>query len=382
MTEKLYLENAYTAVFDARVRSCTAVENGFAVVLDRTAFFPEGGGQGGDRGRIGASEVFDTREREGEVLHFVRDAVPQGVTLPCRVDFDLRFARMQCHSGEHIVSGLIHSLYGYTNVGFHLGDTDMTADYDGVLDEDALRTVELAANRAVAANLAVRCFFPTAEAAASLHYRSKLEITTGLRLVEIPGIDLCACCAPHVAHTGEIGIIKLLDAASYKGGTRLHMLCGLRALEDYRQRYASVHRISTALSAKQGEVAEAVERSCAALETAKHDAAALRRALADRIAAALPAAESHCIFEPLLDTGAMRTLAAAGAKKCSAVCAVFAGNDADGYTYVAASDNVDMRTFAKEMNHALSGRGGGNAQMICGSVTASRRAIEAFYHKE
>lgn len=382
MTEKLYLESAYTAVFEARVLSCTAVENGFAVVLDRTAFFPEGGGQGGDRGKIGASEVIDTKEKNGEILHFVRDAVPQGVSLTCKVDFDLRFSRMQCHSGEHIVSGLIHSLYGYTNVGFHLGDTEMTADYDGVLNDNALRTVELAANRAVAADLAVRCFFPTAEAAATMCYRSKLEITDGLRLVEIPGIDLCACCAPHVAHTGEIGIIKLLDAASYKGGTRLHMLCGLRALEDYRQRYASVRRISVALSAKQREVAEAVERLCASFEEAKHDAASLRRALADRIAATLPAAEAHCLFEPLLDTGAMRALAAAGAKKCTAVCAVFAGNDADGYTYVAASDTVDMRTFAKQMNAALNGRGGGNAQMICGSVSAPRRAIEAFYHKE
>ena len=232
MTERLYNENAYTAAFTARVLSCTADGGGFAVVLDRTAFFPEGGGQGGDRGRIGDTEVTDTVERGGEVLHLTRTAVPVGEVLPCKIDFDLRYERMQCHSGEHIVSGLIHSLYGYNNVGFHLGDEEMTVDYDGVLDEDAQRTVELAANRAVCETLAIRAFFPAPAEAAALDYRSKLEIAAGLRLVEIPGYDLCACCAPHVARTGEIGIIKLLDSIHYKGGVRIRMLCGLRALRD------------------------------------------------------------------------------------------------------------------------------------------------------
>lgn len=383
MVERLYNENAYTADFDARVLACTAAGDGFAVVLDRTAFFPEGGGQGGDRGYIGDAEVTDTVERGGEVLHLTRTAVPVGEVLPCKIDFALRYERMQCHSGEHIVSGLIHSLYGYNNVGFHLGDEEMTVDYDGVLDEDAQRAVELAANRAVYENLAIRCFFPAPAEAAALDYRSKLDITEGLRLVEIPGYDLCACCAPHVARTGEIGIIKLLDSIHYKGGVRIRMLCGLRALRDYQAKFAAARRISAALSAKQCEIPEAVERLCGSLETAKRDAAALRRALGDRIVASLgEIAGDFCVFEPLLDTGAMRTLAAAGAKKCGGVFAVFAGSDADGYTYVAASDAVNMRDYAKEMNRALDGRGGGNAQIICGSVAAARSAIEAYFKRE
>ena len=259
----------------------------------------------------------------------------------------------------------------------------MTVDYDGVLDEDAQRTVELAANRAVCENLAIRAFFPAPAEAAALDYRSKLDITEGLRLVELPGYDLCACCAPHVARTGEIGIIKLLDSIHYKGGVRIRMLCGLRALRDYQAKFAAARRISAALSAKQCEIPEAVERLCGSLETAKRDAAALRRALGDRIVASLgETAGDLCVFEPLLDTGAMRTLAAAGAKKCGGVFAVFAGSDDVGYNYVAASETVEMRDYAKRMNSALDGRGGGSTQMICGSVAAARSAIEAYFKKE
>ena len=226
-------------------------------------------------------------------------------------------------------------------------------------------------------------FVPAPAEAAALDYRSKLEIAAGLRLVEIPGYDLCACCAPHVARTGEIGIIKLLDSIHYKGGVRIRMLCGLRALRDYQAKFAAARRISAALSAKQSEIPAAVERLCGSLETAKRDAAALRRALGERIAASLgETAGDLCVFEPLLDTGAMRTLAAAGAKKCGGVFAVFAGSDGAGYNYVAASETVDMRDYAKQMNRALDGRGGGNAQMICGSVAAAQRAIEAYFQKE
>ena len=383
MTERLYLADAYTAAFDARVLSCAPAGDGYAVVLDRTAFFPEGGGQGGDRGRIGEAAVTNTVERGGEILHLVRTPVPAGEVLPCEIDFALRYARMQCHSGEHIVSGLVHSLYGYNNVGFHLGDEEMTVDYDGVLDDAAQRAVELAANRAVFENIAVRAFFPTPAEAAALDYRSKLDIAEGLRLVEIPGYDLCACCAPHVARTGEVGIIKLLDSVHYKGGVRIRMLCGVRALLDYQAKFAAARQISAALSAKQGEIPAAVERLCGALDAERRASAALRRALADRIAAAVPqTAGDFCVFEPLLDTGAMRTLAAAGAAKCGGVFAVFAGDDARGYNYAAASETVNMRDRAKQMNDALSGRGGGNAQMICGSVTACRVTIEAYFRKE
>ncbi len=379
MTEKLFYENAYTAEFDARVLDCKARGDGFETILDRTAFFPEGGGQSGDAGTIGDVAVFDTVEREGEILHLSREPVPVGETLPCSIDFATRFERMQCHSGEHIVSGIVHSLYGFDNVGFHLGDDEMTVDYNGVLDEDDLRRVERLANEAAVRNAEIRCFFPTKEEAAALAYRSKLEIADGLRLVEIPGVDLCACCAPHVARTGEVGVIKLLDTIHYKGGVRIRMLCGLRALNDYQDKFAAVRGISTALSAKQDEVEQAVGRLCDALEGAKRDAAALRRALAAQLANGLTETSGKCcIFAPLLDTDAMRTLANLAVKKCG-VFAVFSGDDTRGYTYVAASEVTDMRGFAKKMNEALAGRGGGSTQMVCGSVGAHRSAVEEYF---
>ena len=379
MTEKLYYENAYTAVFDACVLDCRPRDGVYEIILDRTAFFPEGGGQSGDAGKIGDVAIFDTKERNGEILHLSHAPAPIGETLPCSIDFETRFERMQCHSGEHIVSGIIHSLYGFDNVGFHLGDDEMTVDYNGVLDEADLRRVELLANKAAVKNTEIRCFFPTQAEAAALAYRSKLEIADGLRLVEIPGVDLCACCAPHVARTGEIGVIKLLDTIHYKGGVRIRMLCGLRALNDYQDKFAAVRGISIALSAKQDEVEQAVSRLCGALEGAKRDAAALRRALAEQIANGLAATNGKCcVFAPLLDTDAMRALANLAVKKCG-VFAVFSGDDTRGYTYVAASETTDMRSFAKEMNATLAGRGGGSTQMVCGSVGARRHAIEEYF---
>lgn len=379
MVQKLYYENAYTAEFDARVLDCRPCGDCFETILDRTAFFPEGGGQSGDAGKIGAVSVFDTKERDGEIIHLSREPVPVGETLACAIDFATRFERMQCHSGEHIVSGIVHSLYGFDNVGFHLGDDEMTVDYNGVLDEADIRRVELLANEAAAKNTEIRCFFPTANDASALVYRSKLDIAEGLRLVEIPGVDLCACCAPHVARTGEIGIIKLLDTIHYKGGVRIRMLCGLRALRDYRDKYAAVRGISTALSAKQSEVEAAVGRLCCALDAAKRDAAALRRALAEQLADGIACGSKKCcIFAPLLYTDAMRTLANLAVKKCD-VFAVFSGDDTQGYNYVAASETKDMRGFVKEMNAALKGRGGGSSQMVCGSVPAHRIAIEEYF---
>ena len=232
MTEKLFYENAYTAEFDARVLVCKAHRDGFETILDRTAFFPEGGGQRGDAGKIGDVAVFDTVEREGEILHLSREPVPVGETLPCSIDFATRFERMQCHSGEHIVSGIVHSLYGFDNVGFHLGDGDMTLDFDKELTDGQVLRLERMANEAVAKDIAVEAEFPSPEELEELEFRSKKELSEAIRIVTIDGYDVCACCAPHVRSTGQIGMIKLLDRVRWKGGVRIRAKCGFSALDD------------------------------------------------------------------------------------------------------------------------------------------------------
>lgn len=377
MTEKLYYKDSYMFCGSAEVIECIESNGHFEVRLDRTTFFPEGGGQPGDCGYIGDTRVFDTHEKNGEIWHYTANEVPLGMT-DCRVDADIRLSRMQCHSGEHIVSGIIHRLFGFDNVGFHLSDSDVTIDINGILTEEDIRKVERLANEAVAKNIEVKTWFPTKEEAAAVPYRSKLEIEENLRLVEYEGYDICACCAPHVKRSGQIGIIKLLDFANYKGGVRIHMLCGMRALEDYQSKYASVLKISNLLSAKQREVADAVERLKSENEKSKHDTGALRRALAEQIANSASETDGNLVFfVPMLDTASLRTLTNIAVKKCGGICAAFSGTDG-AYNFCMASKNIDMRAKAKDIGEALHGRGGGSPEMICGSVSACREEIEAY----
>ena len=378
MTEKLFYNDSFLAEFDAVVLECVSKGDRFEILLDKTAFFPEGGGQGGDSGKIDKAEIFDTHEKQCEIWHYATSPVEVGKAVKCVIDFDKRFSRMQCHSGEHIVSGLIHSLFGFDNVGFHLGDTDVTIDINGILTEEDIRKGEKYANEAVAKDFEINVFFPEGDKAKSINYRSKMEIAENLRLVEFPGYDICACCAPHVKRSGQIGVIKLLDFANYKGGVRIHMLCGVRALCDYQAKYRSVLSISNTLSAKQAEIADAVERLKGENERLRHEAASLRRSLAEEMAASAKKCDGNLVFfAPSLDAPSLRTLVNAAVEKCGGICAAFSGNE-NAYTFCMASKSVNLRDKAKDIGTALGGKCGGSPEMICGSVTASQKEIEEY----
>ena len=264
MTEKLFYQDSYVREFEASVLSCERDKERYKVVLDRTAFFPEGGGQSADTGVLicdsGSVRVLDVQEIQGVVVHYTDGAVPGGVRVKGELDFEERFSKMQQHTGEHIISGLVNRYFGYRNVGFHLGKEAVTMDYDGVLTQEDLRRVEREANQAVAENLPVKVLYPNQEELGQITYRSKIEIEGQIRIVQIPGYDSCACCAPHVKETGSVGLIKITGAIHYKGGMRVSMLCGFRALEDYRQKEGNIQKISGLLSARQEDTAEAVER--------------------------------------------------------------------------------------------------------------------------
>lgn len=380
-TKKLYYIDSHLFDFEARVLDCRPAETGWAVILDRTAFFPEGGGQPADTGLIGTAPVTDVQERGGEILHFCGQALPVGAHLPCRVEREQRLGRMQNHSGEHIVSGLAHRLFGCENVGFHMGEDCMTIDFDREISWQQLMEIETLANRAVRDNLPVQCSFPEEEALRTLEYRSKKELTGEVRIVEIPGIDRCACCAPHVASTGEIGMIKILDAERHRGGVRLSLCCGMPALEDYRMKQENIAAISQALSAKRHETAGAVARLLSERQRSKERVAALSMELARLKAAACPATEGNlCLFDDVLDEVALRELVNLLMDKCGGIAAAFSGSDAAGYRYIMGSHRVDLRRCAKEINRRIDGRGGGKAQMIQGSAAAGaariRKAME------
>lgn len=377
MTEKLYYQDSHLFTFDAVVLNCREEKKGYSVVLDRTAFFPEGGGQLADTGALGNARVLDVHERDGEIRHYTDAPLEIGARVEGRLDAEQRLRRMQNHSGEHIFSGLVHSAYGFDNVGFHMGADCMIIDFSGELGWEQLTELETRANGIVRQNLPLRIWFPDADELRALAYRSKLELTESVRIVEIPGVDRCACCAPHVARTGEVGIVKLLDCQRHRGGVRVSLVCGLDALDDYRARQESVTEISRALSAKRGEVAAAVRRVLNEQQAMKERNDALSLALVRAMAAAQPETVGNIlVFDAILGEIAQRELVNLLAEKAGGLAAVFCGSDADGWRYIAGSRTLDLRAMARAFNAAVDGRGGGTPRMIQGSARAPRGEIE------
>lgn len=377
---KIYENDGHARAFEAKVLSCEAKDCGrFAVILDKTAFFPEGGGQAADTGSLGEAKVLDVREKDGIPIHFTDSPLEVGAYVHGEIDYAQRFRRMQNHSGEHIVSGIVNRLYGYNNVGFHMGEEDITIDFDGVLDRAQLREVERLANEAVVANRSILISYPDPDTLATLEYRSKKALEGRVRIVEIEGFDRCACCAPHLERTGEVGIIKILDFIHYKGGVRVHLLCGFDVLEDYHRRYESTKAVSELLSVPQSDVVDGVEALQSECGRLRGELGELKRRLMDFRAAEVKECEGNiCIFENV-EANLARYLVNACVEKCGGVCGVFSGDDEAGYKYIIAARRTGLRAAAKEINAALGGRGGGSDEMIQGSITATaERIIEYF----
>ena len=381
MTEKLYYLDSHLFEFEATVLAAREEKRGWEIVLDRTAFFPEGGGQPADTGTIGRARVLDVHEREGEIRHLCDRELAPGV-YACAVDREKRLRRMQNHSGEHIFSGLTHQKFGAENVGFHMAADCMTIDFDKDLSFEQLSEIEYEANLAVRANIPVRTFYPSPEELKALEYRSKKELTGAVRIVEIAGIDRCACCAPHVNATGEIGAIKLLTAERHRGGVRLSLICGMDALDDYRRKQDSAAAISALLSAKRDEIAPAVERLLESEAKLKERASILgMRYAALRAEAIAPTEGNICLFDEGLSEAAARELVNRLTEKTDGVAALFLADGAGQWRYIIGSRRVDLRSAAKAINAGISGRGGGRPEMIQGSAAASEKEIASFFER-
>lgn len=373
MTQRLYDIDAYLCEFSATVLSCETHKDGYAVTLDKTAFFPEEGGQGADRGTLSAASVSDAYIKDGVVFHITDKPLAVGDTVKGQIDWTRRFRHMQHHTGEHILSGTLHRLYGAENVGFHLYN-EVTLDTDIPLDEERIKEAERVANEAVFSNLSVTAAYPDPATLSSLTYRAKLDLREGVRIVTVEGVDACACCAPHVKRTGEVGLIKVVDFMKYKGGTRLFLRCGYDALSDYREKQALADALCRRFSAKGDKLYLALDSHFAECEEKKAEIARLENSLREARLSILPESAGILpLFYPDLSANQLRKYAEEAAALCD-IAAVFT-KDGEGYRYCLSSQKEDVRPLDKRLHESLGGRGGGRSESTAGSLPSSEEEI-------
>lgn len=381
-TRKLYYEDSHMERFTARVVSCAQGDKGWEIILDATAFYPEGGGQAADTGTLGAASVLDTRERGEEIVHLCDRPLEPGSQVEGRIDWEARFLRMQQHSGEHIVSGILHRRYGCSNTGFHMGQDRTVIDFDAVIPAQALPEIEWEANQAVWRDLPVKCWYPSAQELPAVPYRSKKALPWPVRIVEIPGFDCCACCGTHVKATGEIGLIKLFSAVPFRGGTRIEMACGSTALSYLNRVLEQSVRAGHVFSVPADAVGAAAEGFAEQLSAQKYRVTELQRQIFAAIAKEYENTGDVLRFEPNLDSTALRELTDAIAQRCGGRAAVFSGEDGQGYGYCLAARQGDLRQLGKELTTALGGRGGGKPNFQQGRVSAAQAEIQAFFREK
>jgi len=384
-TKKLYDIDAYAVKFEACVISCEAQEcvntSGdtgivYAVILDQTLFFPEEGGQTPDKGTIENALVFDVQIKNDVITHYLDKPLQVGETVHGEIDWQHRFFNMQQHSGEHLFSGMAYRKYGYKNVGFHLSNQIVTMDFDHAFTYEQLEEMEWEINKAIVANVEIKTGYPAKEELAQMEYRSKIEIDGDVRIVEIPGYDICACCAPHVRRTGEIGMFKIQTAQNYKGGMRISFLCGFRALEEYRKKAQIISDLSGILTTNQDNLAEHVTKLKTQVQSLKTQLSNAKQDIMNSKVEKISSEQKDVIlFERDLDTPVMRSVVNKLVEAHDGICAVFVGNDTDGYNYIIGSKTVNCKNVAAKLKETLQARGGGSPQMIQGSVTATEQQI-------
>lgn len=384
-TRRLYYEDVYRTEFEAEVTACEETQKGYAVTLNQTAFYPEGGGQPCDLGVLTVEEekieVKDVQEADREILHYVEKRMEPGTKVHGKIDWARRFDLMQQHSGEHIISGLIHEKYGYNNVGFHMSDDVITVDFSGVLTEEELKEIEDKANEVIWKNREVQISYPSPQELTRLDYRSKKELTGQVRIVTFPEADVCACCGTHVTHTGEIGMVRFLSVENFHEGVRVTMISGKRVSDYLHMVSGQNKKISVRLSSKIDQTASAVERLQEENQKLKAQIRQFEDALCMAEAQRWAGAGSVLLFQEGLETDTVRKMADAVMQKCGGCCAVFSKNEDGSYKYAMGESGGDLRNYTKEMNAALNGRGGGKPFFVQGSVKASEEEIRRFFER-
>lgn len=379
-TIRLYDEDAYRTSFTGKVLSCSEIQKDdttlYQVILDQTLFFPEEGGQSPDKGELGSAKVVDVQIKNDIITHSLTQPLPINETVDGAIDWKHRFSNMQQHSGEHIFSGIVYSRFGYNNVGFHLSDQIVTMDFDGVLSAKDIDEIEYAVNEAISKNVDITVSFPSEEELSNMSYRSKIEIDGQVRIVTVDGYDVCACCAPHVKKTGEIGGLKVINVSNYKGGVRVSILCGFRMLEAFREKARIVNELVNLLTTGQENLLDTVSRLKNNNMSLSSQLASAKQKLLEQKLADIPASEENVVlFENGIDTKIVRNVVNNLMEKHDGICALFVGDDKEGYNYIIGSKSHDCKALANSLREKLAAKGGGNNRMIQGSVKASQEEI-------
>ena len=377
-TRRLYYEDCHLAEFDAHVLDCQPRENRWAVILDATAFYPEGGGQSCDTGLLENVRVLETREEGEQVVHICDGPLTVGASVTGKIDYAPRFLRMQGHTGEHMLSGVLHRLFGCHNVGFHMGTSIITVDFDTMLSVADVERAEAQVNALIWQNLPVKTWIPSPEELPGVTYRTKRTLPWPVRIVEIPGVDACACCGVHVAHTGEVGMIKVLSCVKFHQGVRLELVCGSAAMDHFTAVLQEARRVSQAFSAPVLEIGNAAQRMNDLLAAEKFRATGLEKQVFQGIANNYVNHINVLHFQPDLTPAGVRELAEKISGCCSGFAAVFSGEDG-AYSYCLAYLGGDLRQLGKTMTTRLNGRGGGKPEFQQGNLKATKAQIEAFF---
>lgn len=279
MTVRLYYQDPYLQEFQAKVTRRGTDESGRDyVVLDQTAFYPEGGGQPSDHGEIEGISVLDVQETEGEIRHYLSFALPAHMDVVTgRINWMRRLDHMQQHTGQHLLSAAFDELFSATTVGFHLGREVVTIDLlVPELSEEQAQQAEELANRIVLENRPITARFVNEEELARLQLHKAPAVTENIRLVIVEDFDYNPCGGTHPARTGEVGPIKVLRWERHKGNVRLEFLCGYRALHLFRERFRHVQQTSRLIGCPEGEVPEQVQRLLAVRSELEREIQALR----------------------------------------------------------------------------------------------------------
>ncbi len=371
--EKLFYQDQEIKKFTATVTGCTATEKGYEVTLDATAFYPTGGGQACDIGTLGSVSVLDVTERGEEIIHLCDAPLEVGKTVNGQIDWARRFDLMQQHTGEHIVSGIIHRLYGHQNSGFHVGEELMEVDFDGPLPDGALEEIQRLANEAVWADYPVNCYIPSPEELPNVVYRTKRPLPWPVRIVEIPTIDSCACCGIHTKRTAQVGLIYIFSCVKFHQGVRLEMACGKRALDRLHKISQQNRQVSQILSARPLETGAAAQQMKDALSGERYRVAGLESRIFDKIAEGYAGHKAAFCFEENLEPAGVRQLAEKIAQRAD-LAGVFSQKDGK-YNLCLAGEPEQVKTLGLTLAQTLGARGGGKPGFWQGSVTATEEQI-------